>query len=75
MSLTCRNQRSFLELWRVEFWCTAARGMIGAARDDGTPRSYSAVRSNSCRISVVIRPTGEAISVMIEKWSAPAISS
>ena len=34
-----------------------------------------AVRSNNCRISVVMRPPGAAISFMMVKWSAPGISS
>jgi hypothetical protein len=33
------------------------------------------VRSNNCLISVVIRPLGDANSFMMEKWSAPGISS
>jgi hypothetical protein len=32
-------------------------------------------RSNNCRISVVIRPSGDTNSSMMEKWFAPGISS
>jgi hypothetical protein len=43
---------------------SSRRGEDAAPQDEG----QSAVRSNNCRISVVIRPSAEASSFMIEKW-------
>jgi hypothetical protein len=42
-----------------------SRDPLASPRNDGA-NDY-AVRSNNCRISVVIRPVGDAISFMIEK--------
>ena len=41
---------------------------------ESSPSGYPAF-SNICRISVVIRPVGDASSFMTVKWSAPGISS
>jgi len=37
--------------------------------------NYPVVRSNNCRISVVILPRGDIISYMMVKWFASGISS
>ncbi len=40
-----------------------------------TRLGFAYIRSNICRIIIVIRPVGASISSMMVKWLAPGISS